>query len=55
MLQSKKFYMRVRCVGIGPGGWNCACCAPPKGKKRKQWVRRAKKLERLLIKKAFED
>lgn len=35
---TKKFF---RC---GPGGWQCACCFPPRGtKERKKEVRLAKK------------
>lgn len=28
-----------QCVGIGPGGWLCNCCAPPPSR-RKAWMRR---------------
>lgn len=54
MLHSKKFYMRVRSSGIGPGGWKCACCAPAPGKARTLWVRMKKKQERRLLKKLFD-
>lgn len=34
MIHSKKFHMRFRMSGIGPGGWNCNCCGPAPGKQR---------------------
>lgn len=46
MIHSKRFYMRIRNTNIGPGGWKCACCAPPPGKQRVKVVRMRKKLER---------
>ena len=55
MIHSKKFYMRIRSIGIGPGGWKCACCAPAPGKVRKQWVRMKKKQERRLFAKLLAD
>lgn len=30
---------------VGPGGWDCACCAPPRGK-RDIYFRRLRRLEK---------
>lgn len=40
---SSKGIMRKFCR-VGPGGWKCACCAPPPGSRdRRILMRRAKK------------
>lgn len=39
-------HRRFALCKVGPGGWNCACCAPPRGK-RKEIFRRAKREDNL--------
>ena len=43
MIHEKRFYFRFRLADIGPGGWKCACCAPPKGEPRKTYCRNKKR------------
>ena len=40
---SKNFHRKVANKGIGPGGMNCPCCGPAKGKERKQFFRIGRK------------
>lgn len=58
MIHAKRFYLKVRNAGIGPGGWNCACCAPAP-KNRPAYLRLVKKRERRmfadLIRKELEN
>ncbi len=44
----KKFYMKIRLIGVGPGGWNCSCCGPAP-KERKQWCRMRKQTEKAYV------
>lgn len=37
-MKGKAFHRRVRDADIGPGGFECPCCAPPKCK-RKTYMR----------------
>lgn len=37
----KNYYRRF--AKIGPGGWKCPCCAPPPGKAKKAFMKKAKK------------
>jgi hypothetical protein len=40
-----KLHMKLRQEGLGPGGWKCVCCSPPKSK-RLAWCRAKKRSER---------
>jgi hypothetical protein len=41
------YELKICNTSVGPGGWNCACCAPAPGKGRKKarrtFKRRAKR------------
>lgn len=54
MIRAKRFYLKIRNEGIGPGGWNCACCAPPISQRR-AYVRIVKKRERRLFVRLIRD
>ena len=47
-MTSKAFHRRIRDAHIGPGGFHCPCCAPPKNKRKTymRYVRR--RIETLL-------
>jgi hypothetical protein len=47
-MQNKGFYRKIN--SHGPGGWKCACCAPPPGKGKKKDKRIARKTFSDLIK-----
>ena len=39
---------RLSQVGVGPGGLNCACCAPARGEDRKRLMRAARRVDKRL-------
>jgi hypothetical protein len=39
---------RLSQVGVGPGGLNCICCAPARGKCRKALMRTARRVDKVL-------
>lgn len=48
MLHEKGHYRRY--ASIGPGGWDCACCAPEPGPARAFFLRKVKKYEKQIWK-----
>lgn len=55
MIHDKKLHMKIRNRQIGPGGWNCPCCAPAPGKPRKVYAKLSKKRERLFVERLVKD
>ena len=54
MITGKKFFMKVRNIHLGPGGWHCPCCVPAK-KARKSWIRKSKRREAALVRKIVTE
>lgn len=44
-MQHRKSSVRYVQKHVGPGGWNCPCCAPAPGKRKEQF-RSAKRREK---------
>ncbi|MNX67177.1 hypothetical protein D3C86_982970 [compost metagenome] len=50
MIHSKRLFSKYTGFGVGPGGLQCSCCAPPPHKRKKLFRIGRKQLNRAVFK-----